>query len=137
MKKQLIRKGMGLGLLGMLIASSGCSDQDAQCLARVGERMKVKLEVLTAGTQNKLVAGWQAARGDLDEMALDARVSARLRWDKSLTNHAIQVRAEGGMVELRGTVTDLQQRQRAVELARTTVGVETVSDELTVAGKEE
>jgi osmotically-inducible protein OsmY len=49
-----------------------------------------------------------------------------------LTATPIEVCVEGGTVELRGEVADLEQRRRAVELARSTLGVEQVIDSLTV-----
>ncbi len=56
----------------------------------------------------------------------------RLRWDKDMSGSDVQVRTVGpGVVELRGSVTDLAQRIRAVQLARTTEGVENVLDALT------
>jgi osmotically-inducible protein OsmY len=59
-------------------------------------------------------------------------VSARLSWDKSLAGVPVQVRANGGRVELHGTVPDLTQRRRAVELAESTAGVTEVVDALQV-----
>ena len=67
-------------------------------------------------------------------MTLDTRVAARLRWDKALVNHKIEVTAADGVVELKGKVGDLIQRRRAVEIAQSTAGVNEVRDSLEVAG---
>jgi osmotically-inducible protein OsmY len=69
-------------------------------------------------------------------MALDARVSARLRWDKTLSSEQIHVQATGGIIELKGRVRDLNQRRRAVELAESTVGTEQVLDLLEIPTQE-
>jgi osmotically-inducible protein OsmY len=66
------------------------------------------------------------------ERRLAARVDARLRWDKSLEGAHIEVRATSADIALRGTLRDESQRPRAVELAESTLGVDKVSDEMTV-----
>ena len=71
-------------------------------------------------------------RATFDELGLDTRVSARIRWDKSLAGAQVQVSAKGTTVELKGTVRDMKQRRRAVELAESTTGVETVTDSIQV-----
>lgn len=129
------KRRYGWLLLGVVVAC-GCSNEDRDRLARVGRVAADKVEHLTSGANGKLASGWQAFRADLDEMALDARVSARLRWDKTLTDVPIQVHAAGGIVELQGTVNDLAQRRRAVELAESTVGADKVKDLMEVATRE-
>ncbi|MBY0513129.1 MAG: BON domain-containing protein [Gemmataceae bacterium] len=63
---------------------------------------------------------------------LDDRVRARLESDRKLEGIAFQVSADGGTVTLRGVVPDEAAHDRAVELTRTTSGVEHVIDELAV-----
>jgi osmotically-inducible protein OsmY len=89
-----------------------------------------KLHALTGGPQEKLSSGWLAMRTNWDAVTLDTRVSARLRWDKSLADATIQVSATDGVVELKGKVADLKKRQRAVEIAQSTAGVTEVKDNL-------
>jgi osmotically-inducible protein OsmY len=133
-----ISKGRRVWLPAALIGLCfGCTNQDADRLARVGRTVAAKAEELTGGANGKLAAGWQAVRADLDEMALDSRISARLRWDKSLANAQIRIHTQGGEVELLGTVNDPAQRQRAVELAESTIGTEKVVDKLEVASQAE
>lgn len=71
-------------------------------------------------------------RSNMDEFTLEAKVLARLRWDKSLDGMQIEVRTTHGVVELKGGVAKEEQRKRAVEIAEATVGVENVVDSLTV-----
>ena len=111
---------------------AGCSGEDTDGLARVASKSATRFEEMTGGAPTKLAAGFDTMRANFNEFALDARVSLRLRWDKDLQKAAIQVQAKNGIVELKGTVVDLPQRQRAVQLARTTVGVADVVDELVV-----
>ena len=60
-------------------------------------------------------------------------MSQRLAWDKNLADARIQVRADGGAVELKGAVREAGQSKRAVELAESTAGVDKVTDSLEVA----
>jgi hypothetical protein len=110
--------------IGFLLAAAGCNTNDRDHLARAAIRAKMKLDNLTGGTEN-LATGWHG-------MTLDVRVSARLRWDKTLTGEKIQVTASGGVISLSGRVRDLNQRRRAVELAESTTGTEKVEDLLEV-----
>jgi osmotically-inducible protein OsmY len=115
--------------IGLLVC--GCSNEDADQLARVGKITAAKVESLTGGN-DKFLTGWQAVRGDLSDLGLDARVATRLRWDKNLADAHIEVRVKDGQVELTGTVADLAQRRRAVELAESTAGAGKVVDALEV-----
>lgn len=113
-------------LAGALATCWGCSNEDTEHLIQVGKVTAAKVEAL-AGNE-KLLSGWQSVRGDLSEPGLDARVAARLRWDKALGDARIDVQVRDGRVELRGVVGDPAQRRRAVELAEATAGAATVID---------
>src|SRR5437868_14702444 len=107
----------------------GCSNNDQEHLARAAGKAREKIKNAGGESGRGLTTGWQS-------VAVDARVSARLRWDKILSNEKIQVQATGGVIELKGTVRDLTQRRRAVELAESTVGAEQVVDLLEVPTQE-
>jgi osmotically-inducible protein OsmY len=117
-----------------LAGLGGCQKTDTDILARVGRGLARKAEAATANS--RLLSGWQAVRANLDEVAVDARVAARLSWDQTLTGQPIQVLASGSRVELHGTVSGTAERRRAVELAESTVGVAEVADALEVAAPE-
>ena len=121
-------------VLGVVVLAAGCDSEDADRLARVGRKVNEKFHTLTGGPQEKLSSGWLAMRSNFDDATLDTRVSVRLRWDKSLTAASIQVSTVSeGVVELKGKVTDLNQRRRAVEVAQSTAGVNEVKDSLVAA----
>jgi osmotically-inducible protein OsmY len=129
------RRGVWWGRLGLvvLVCSAGCGREDADRLARVGHKAAEKFEDVTAGAQAKLANGWKAVRGSLGEATTDSRVALRLSWDKSLAGAGIRVSSQQpGVVHLHGSVADVEQQRRAVNLAETTQGVEKVVDELTV-----
>jgi osmotically-inducible protein OsmY len=123
-------------LAASILLACGCENQDTDRLGRAARRVASKFDSLTSGADDKLSAGLQAFRADLGEMSLDARVSARLRWDKALAGAKIQVEAKNGVVELKGSVGDLEQRRRAVELAESTSGAEKVTDSLQIPTRE-
>jgi len=121
-----------LACLALLLA--GCDGQDADRLAKIGRKAADKLQAQTGGDPGRGADSLQSIRGGLGEFALDAKVSARLRWDKELDGIPIQVGAVGaGVVKLSGKVPTFEARQRAVQLANSTTGVSKVIDELTEA----
>lgn len=115
-------------LLGALLLS-GCQAKDGEVLAKAGHRAGQKLG-LTRGPSVNAFSG--TLRGALGEMSLAVRVENRLRWDRFLADQPIEaVVTNSATVTLKGGVADLSLRQRAVELAKATLGVEGVIDEMT------
>lgn len=124
-----IRKGL---ILSLALVSCGCNE-DVERLARVFHRISAKFDGVTEGLRDKLHNGWGAVRSSVTETSLDSRVELRLRWDRDMADANVQVRLTGpGVVELTGLVADLTQRRRAIALAGTTSGVESVRDHLRV-----
>jgi hypothetical protein len=123
-------RNLGLGVV-LLTVLSGCHRQDADRLANMGRKAAGHLEQMSGGAQGKFAAGLQGLFPGYGD-SLEGRVLARLRWDKNLAGAQIQVHLKGEVVELRGTVISQEQKQRAVQLAETTAGVEHVSDLLSV-----
>ncbi|HEY7309699.1 MAG TPA: BON domain-containing protein [Gemmataceae bacterium] len=118
-------------VLALALVACGCSE-DADRLGRVCQKVSAKFDGVTERMRGKLQNGAGAVRGSVIEASLDSRVALRLRWDKDMAGAEVEVVPVGpGVVELHGTVSDLRQRRRAVELAGTTVGVEKVNDKLT------
>ncbi len=123
---KLSRRGWFLLLGGLAVIGGGCSKGDTERLARVGRKIVEKADEMTAAANNRLHTGLRTSGVSLS--GLDARVSERLRWDKDLENTHIQVDADGPVVTLRGPVPGLVERQRAVAIAQSTVGVQKVVD---------
>lgn len=114
-----------------LLLLAGCSRNDTECLARIGRKLTDRAKATASELGGKL---------DLDlnlgsaEVGVSDRVGQRLRGEKLLTGATFDVRAAAdGEIELRGTVQNAMQRQRAIEVAEATVGVEKVTDALQVA----
>jgi osmotically-inducible protein OsmY len=115
-------------LAGLALIPCGCNNQDADHLANVARLSAAKVDELTGGAPGKMSKSIEALRANWNEVTLETRVGSRLRWDTELDGTAIQVHVQDGSVELKGTVNTLAQRQRAVQLAQSTVGAGQVID---------
>lgn len=126
------RKRVARGFVAMLLLVNlcGCNNGDADRLARFGTALAHKVDTIVAGSNGRIVRGWQTVPLQLGEVAIDARVSARLHWEKSLGEANIDVHAVGTAIELRGKVRNVEQRRKAVELAEATTGVDKVTDSM-------
>jgi len=98
-----------------------------------GERLGAQLDRGIDRLSEEFKEGWDSLRKAVDKMGVQGRVYSRLRWDKALAQSAIDVDVEDdSSVVLRGRVDTVETRNRAVQLAEDTVGVEQVLDQLTV-----
>jgi len=76
--------------------------------------------------------GLVKARDSVQGMGVYSRVYSRIHWDKTLHANTILLRAEGGVITLRGVVADDAAKTKAASLAAETVGVTRVINQLTV-----
>jgi osmotically-inducible protein OsmY len=123
-------------LLACALGTAGCTEDDTTRLASVGHKLAQKAEAAIGSADGKLFQGLQFMGGDAAQASVTARVSARLRWDKALANTHIEVSESEGTLELKGTVQEAAQKQRALELAESTEGVDRVTDNLEIASRE-
>lgn len=76
---------------------------------------------------------FETMRGEVNRMNTASRVYSRIHWDRSLNSSKVEVHTtRGGAVLLRGMVVDKAARERAVTIARETMDVNEVIDELLV-----
>jgi hyperosmotically inducible protein len=68
----------------------------------------------------------------MDNAALTAKIKSKMALDDYVKARAIDVDTSGSIVTLSGTVHSERERERAVSLARDTVGVSQVVDRLQV-----
>jgi osmotically-inducible protein OsmY len=86
--------------------------------------------------ESKLRDTWGDIKRGTHRMTVQGRVYARLYWDKSLADADFKIESrDEGVVVLSGSVADKHAKERAIELARSTVGVNDTIDELTVPAK--
>jgi osmotically-inducible protein OsmY len=113
------------GALGL----AGCQSQDADRLAKMGRKVRERLAGVSSRIQQRMSGSLPPSEAG---QSVKTRVTARLNWDKELSGADIDVDVQGDEVELRGTVRDATQLQRARELAEATKDVKTVKVSLTI-----
>jgi hyperosmotically inducible periplasmic protein len=85
------------------------------------------------GIRNAVDNGIAEGQMDAQEREVLNRVSRRLEWDKHLFNSPILISIRpGGVVTLRGSVASPTHKERAAALVLSTLGVNSVVDELAV-----
>jgi len=122
-------KAFSLGCLTFsLVAGADCKAQGV--VERAGQALDNAGRNIRRGVESAVARGEAAVR----ETDVLGRVYGRLHWDKKLTDAVIEINvAADGATTLRGAVADAAAKKRAVILARDTVGVTTVVDQLTIA----
>jgi glyceraldehyde-3-phosphate dehydrogenase/erythrose-4-phosphate dehydrogenase len=115
-------------LVLLLLSGAGCNRQDIDGLGRIGRRVLERTQSATSPLREKFDHTLQG----IGTLGLRQRVQHRLQWDKTLADTTIDVAVTDKEVELRGTIRRDEQRRRAIELAESTVGVERVTDHLSL-----
>ena len=122
---------LGLVVAAMFVAGHAPAQQG------LGQRIGKKIDQGLNELGSDLRRGWASVRQSVDKLGVQGRVYGRLRWDKALAEAAIDVQVpQEGIVVLKGSVPSAAARQKAIGLARDTVGVKEVTDELAVAAPE-
>jgi osmotically-inducible protein OsmY len=116
--------------LAVVLLVSGCKARDGDLLAQVCRKTGQKLGALTGDAPEQLGRTFRGSAGDA---SLAARVSNRIRWDRYLAKVSIEVETTAaGTVALTGQVSDLSLKQRIIDLAKSTSGVQHVEDRMTL-----
>ncbi|MCI0640556.1 MAG: BON domain-containing protein [Gemmataceae bacterium] len=116
--------GKLLWLFISLTLLPGCKRQDTECLSRIGKKIVAQANSATADLRARF-ADWKGQKTGLEE-SLEERVQKRLRWEKVLADVPIEVVSVGKEIELKGLVQNAEQREKAITLAESTLGVERV-----------
>jgi hyperosmotically inducible protein len=82
-----------------------------------------------------VAAGAERAQRALTQGSLTAKIKSKMALDDTIEAAQVDVDTNGSVVTLRGTVDSEAERTRAVQLARETVGVTSVVNELKVRGR--
>jgi len=113
----------------LVVVLAGCNKQDAEHLESIGRKVGERVEAVTP-SDPALTRAWDGLTGRGSPTGL---VRQRLQSDQPLACTNIEVTsAAPGQVKLTGEVKETRQKLRAVELARETVGVKEVIDEVRV-----
>jgi len=124
------RRGWFCGIAGLalgfgLIAYAGQAQSGG-----AGERIGEDIDKAFQNLKEQFSRAKQAVNG----MGIEARVYGRLHWDQALNGvEDFDIRVRDHVAVLRGTVPTAEARAKAVMLARETVGVSQVDDQLIVS----
>jgi hypothetical protein len=80
----------------------------------------------------KTAVAAERAREVFDDAALTTKIKSKMALDDTVQARRVDVTTDHGVVTLSGTVESQAERQRAVQLARETAGVKSVTDHLQV-----
>jgi hyperosmotically inducible periplasmic protein len=103
--------------------AQGLAERAGEALDNAGRTVR--------NTVENAVAQTKAAAYEQD---LLSRVYGRIHWDKYLASSTLEIQTQAdGTVILRGATADKVRKERAVALARDTVGITRVIDEITIS----
>lgn len=110
-----------VGAAGTRAAGSWTADIDRERIREAGSEIAARIG-----------EGAGRAEAVLDQARLTAKIKAKMTLDDTLEGSRIDVDTKDGAVTLRGSVATDAQRDRAIQLARETEGVASVTDRLLV-----
>ena len=127
----------GFAVIAGLVGASSLLAQEPKTIT---EKIKSKagsavesIKKGAASAEGAISNQFQKAKNAVTNMEIEARVYARIHWDKNLTGSKIELGApKVGTISLTGTVLDTKAKAKALELATDTVGVVNVVDNLKV-----
>ena len=118
------------GVAVCLLCGLAAAQQPPGTAEKIGEKIDRGLSQI--GTE--LSQAWAEVRKSVEKMGVQGRVYGRLHWDKALESATLDIDVrDGQVVVLKGKVETSAAKQKAEQLARDTVGVTSVINELAVA----
>jgi hypothetical protein len=119
----------------LIVFAAGCSDQEVSKIEKVTGKAWDKAQAMTQQAGAELGVDLYKSAGKWEESELLRRVRQRLQWDQNLRGSDIKVQIEQEEIILTGKVRDENQRQRAVQLAESTDGVQRVKETLQIVAE--
>src|SRR4051812_7620318 len=133
MSKMTVKVALSLAFSSALIGAVLVGPSGVSRAQGVGERAGQALDDVGRGVRRGFQNAFARTRTAVDNQEVISRVYSRLHWDKTLVGATLELEVQdGGTTFLRGAVPDAAAKQRAIVLARDTVGVTQVVDELTL-----
>jgi osmotically-inducible protein OsmY len=135
---RFIRRTVFLALLtaGGVVAYGSWSDHSWSLRATAGtldpERAKQHAANLASRTAEKAGIAAGKLANTMTDSAVTAKIKSKMALDDHVNARAINVDTSASVVTLRGNVASKHQRDRALRLARETVGVAHVVDRLRI-----
>jgi hyperosmotically inducible periplasmic protein len=132
MTAMMTRRAIGImsaSMAALLIAPAVPARAQEGAAERTGEALDNAGRNIRRGVENAVARG----RASAQEQELLARVYGRIHWDRTLIGSSMVLEVqEGGTTVLRGSVPTKAARDRVVVLARDTIGVTQVVDQLVI-----
>lgn len=121
-------------LLGYRFVDGGVVRHEAPAVGTSGRAPMSTERAREAGAEvgEKVAAGANEARAALRNASLTAKIKSKMALDDTIKAADINVDTAGSVVTLTGTVHSEAERTRAVQLAKETQGVTSVTDRLVV-----
>jgi hyperosmotically inducible periplasmic protein len=117
------------GVAACLLSGVASAQQPPGTAEKIGEKIDRGISQIGA----ELSQAWAGVRSSVDKMGVQGRVYGRLHWDKALENATLDIDVrDGQVVVLKGKVESPAAKQKAEQLARDTIGVSSVVNELAV-----
>ena len=132
-----VRSWIGAGTLGgvllvgslSVVAQQGTVERIGESLDNLGRNVKKGAQTVASDIK----AQFSKTRESVHSWGVESRVYGRLHWDQALTESALETHVDrSGVATLSGVVPDAAARAKAVLLARETVGVTKVIDQLSI-----
>jgi hypothetical protein len=129
-----MRHPLAASIAATVIWAALAPQSSAQDAEGIGEQIGRQIDRGLERLGSELEETWTDIRRSIDKLSVQGRVYGRLRWDKEIDVDRLDIDVRGkDVVILTGTVADEAARRKAVQLARDTVGVREVVDQLVVA----
>jgi len=123
--------GLAVGFLYAVATGQAPQPQPAQpgTAAKIGEKIDRGLNEIGS----ELSQAWADVRKSVEKMGVQSRVYGRLHWDKALESAKVEISIrDNQVVVLSGNVASAAAKEKAEQLARDTIGVSSVVNELSV-----
>ncbi len=101
-------------------------------IGRQGEKAATEARDEGSAIGKKLSAAGSEATRFLSDTALTTKIKSKMELDDTLQSTSVHVSTSNGIVTLTGTAATRAERQRAVQLARETRGVQNVVDRIEI-----
>jgi hypothetical protein len=115
-----------------LVYAVAAGQEPAGTAEKIGQQIDRGLSQLGA----ELSEAWSDVRRGVEKMGVQGRVFGRLHWDKALHGAKLDISVrDNSTVVLTGSVASAEAKAKAEELARDTIGVTSVVNQLAVAAR--
>ena len=123
---------VGFLFLGYWAGRTGTTHPSASPVGTSGATNTERARERAAELGEKAADAAAKVQEGVSEAGVTAKIKAKMALDDSVKSRSINVTTNGSIVTLSGTVASVHEHDRAVALARETVGVSQVVDQLRV-----